>query len=139
VDRILGDVSVGAAGEFEARLSSRGAGDSATGGVPSPEQAMPAQEWLYGDAGDEPPVEAVVRIDAVLAAKAVADAGSSATVAWEADGSVTLTMPVRDVPNFREWVLGLLDHALILGPPALRDDIVTWLRTMATGATGATV
>jgi predicted DNA-binding transcriptional regulator YafY len=122
VDR-LGPVEVGAPGAFERRAGS---------GLPSPSEAMPSQEWLYGDAGDEPTFEAVVRVDAVLAAKAVADAGSSAVAAWsEADGSVTLTMPVRDVANFREWVLGLLDHALVLGPPELRDDVVSWLQGMA--------
>ena len=28
---------------------------------------------------------------------------------------------------FRTWVLDLLDHAEVLGPPELRDDIVEWL------------
>jgi predicted DNA-binding transcriptional regulator YafY len=93
---------------------------------------MPAQEWLYGeDAAAEPAWEAVVEVDAVLAAKAVADAGATATAAWAGDGSVTLTMPVRDVPNFREWVLGLLDHAVVVGPPELRADVVAWLRELA--------
>ena len=121
VDR-LGAVEVGAAASFERRPGAR---------VPSPEEAMPAQEWLYSSTGDEPPVQAVVQVDPVLAAKAVADAGPSATAAWASDGSVTLTMPVRDVPNFREWVLGLLDHALVVGPPELRDDVVGWLRELA--------
>jgi predicted DNA-binding transcriptional regulator YafY len=121
VDR-LGAVEVGAAGGFERRAGS---------GVPSPSEAMPSQEWLYGDAAEERRVSAVVRVDAVLAAKAVADAGSTATAAWADDGSVTLTMPVLDVPNFREWVLGMLDHAQVVGPAELRDDVVAWLRGMA--------
>jgi hypothetical protein len=73
-----------------------------------------------------------VRIDAVLAAKAIADAGASASVERDgADGSVTLTMPVRNRSSFREWVLGMLDHAEVVGSPAVRDDVVAWLRSMA--------
>jgi predicted DNA-binding transcriptional regulator YafY len=122
VDR-LGAVSVGPAGAFERRAGAA---------LPSPAEAMPSQEWLYGDAGDERVWSAVVQVDAVLAAKAVADAGSTASASWSAeDGSVTLTMPVRDVANFREWVLGLLDHAVVVGPDELRDDVAAWLRSMA--------
>jgi predicted DNA-binding transcriptional regulator YafY len=123
VDRI-GSVEVGPPGAFERRAGSR---------LPSPSEAMPSQEWLYGgDAGEEATWEAVVQVDAVLAAKAVADAGGTAAAEWsDEDGSVTLTMPVRDVPNFREWVLGLLDHALVVGPAELRTDVVSWLRGMA--------
>jgi proteasome accessory factor B len=122
VDR-LGEVEVGEAGAFERRAGS---------GLPSPAEVMPSQEWLYGGDAGEPVWEAVVRVDAVLAAKAVADAGSTAAAAWsDDDGSVTLTMPVRDVPNFREWVLGFLDHAVVVAPPELRDDVVAWLRPLA--------
>ena len=120
VDR-LGPVEVGSSGAFERRAGNR---------LPSPSEAMPSQEWLYGDGVNETTWTAVVRVDAVLAAKAVADAGSTATTDWAGDGSVTLTMPVRDVPNFREWVLGMLDHAVVVGPDELRDDVVTWLRAM---------
>jgi predicted DNA-binding transcriptional regulator YafY len=90
---------------------------------------MPKEPWLYG--GDEEREEAVVRVDAVRAAKAVADAGASAIVERHADGSVTLTMPVLHRGAFRSWVLGLLDHAEVVGPPALRADVVAWLRRMA--------
>jgi predicted DNA-binding transcriptional regulator YafY len=125
VDR-LASVEVGASGSFERRSGAA---------LPSPGEAMSQQPWLYGDTGDEPPVSAVLRVDGVLATKAVADAGPSATADWSAgDGSVTLTVPVRDVPNFREWVLGLLDHAVVVGPPELRDDVVSWLRAMAGSA-----
>jgi hypothetical protein len=32
---------------------------------------------------------------------------------------------------FRTWVLDLLEHAEVLAPPELRDDIVGWLRALA--------
>jgi proteasome accessory factor B len=117
VDRIEGGVVVGEAGAFERAGA-------------SPAGAMPREPWLYGGAADDRQ-NAVVRVDAVLATKAVADAGVSATVERHDDGSVTLTMPVVQREAFRSWVLGLLDHAEVVGPPALRDDVVGWLRAMA--------
>lgn len=119
VDRMEGEVEVGEAGGFEWR-----AGGSSEG-------AMPKEPWLLGDPDTDERVDAVVRVDAVLAEKAVADAGVSGTVERHPDGSVTLTMPVVHREAFRSWVLGLLDHAEVLGPPVLRDEIVAWLRAVA--------
>ena len=123
VDRIGGDVTVGEPGGFEPR--------------PAPAEMMPKQPWLFGgddgaDGGDGGAELAVVRVDAVLATRAIARAGASATVERDpVDGSVTLTLPVRNRASFREWVLGMLDHAEVVGPPAMRDDLVEWLRRMA--------
>jgi predicted DNA-binding transcriptional regulator YafY len=123
VDRIGEDLEVGSAAEFEPRRTAA-----------RPSDVMPRQPWLYGeDAGDDDTETAVVRVDAVLADKAVAFAGGSASVDRADDGTVTLTMPVRDRTNFRSWVLGMLDHAEVVGSPALRADIVEWLRSMTDG------
>lgn len=119
VDRIEGAVEVGPAGAFE-RPASAAAADG----------AMPREPWLYGGAGDEPE-QAVVRVDAVLAAKAIGEAGASAEVERHDDGSITLTMPVRQRGAFRSWLLGMLEHAEVVGPPALRDDVIAWLRALA--------
>jgi predicted DNA-binding transcriptional regulator YafY len=32
---------------------------------------------------------------------------------------------------FRSFVLGFLDHAEVLGPPAIRQDLVAWLEGLA--------
>ena len=40
-------------------------------------------------------------------------------------------LPVRNRVALRSWVLGLGEHAVVLGPPALRDDIVAWLEALA--------
>ena len=55
--------------------------------------------------------------------------------------SVVLQVAVTNRAAFRSFVLGFLDHAEVLGPPALRADLVDWLRTLAgraapRGATG---
>ncbi len=79
---------------------------------------MPREPWRYG--GDDADLEqAVVVVDAVLAAKAVADAGATATVDRHDDGSVTITMPVHVRATFRTWLVAFLDHAEVVGPPGL--------------------
>lgn len=116
VDRIEGDVEVLEAGSFEPAR------------VASAEEAMPRQAWLYGEAAE--PEEAVVEVDAVLAAKAIADVGQRATVERRSDGSVIVTMPVTNREAFRTWVLGMLEHAVVVGSPGLRRDVVEWLEAM---------
>jgi hypothetical protein len=39
-----------------------------------------------------------------------------------ADGAVDVEVPCANVPAFRSWVLGLLDHAEVLSPPDVRAD-----------------
>jgi predicted DNA-binding transcriptional regulator YafY len=46
------------------------------------------------------------------------------------DGAVEVVLPVVNREAFRTWVLALLEHAEVLGPPELRDDIVAWLRAL---------
>ena len=119
VDRIQGELGVGPAG-------------SAPHPPPRPDRgvaSMPREPWLIG--GDEPET-AVVRVEAVLASKAVADAGPSAAVERHDDGSVTIALPVVQRAAFRSWLLGFLDHAVVVGPPALRDDVTGWLGAIAT-------
>ena len=52
-------------------------------------------------------------------------------IARRPDGSAVFRVGVTNVPAFRSFVLGFLDHAEILGPPRLRDDMVAWLRRLA--------
>jgi proteasome accessory factor B len=53
------------------------------------------------------------------------------------NGSVVFRFPVRNVPAFRSLVLGFLEHVEVLGPPALREDLVTWLESIAAEPTNA--
>lgn len=115
-DRIEGRVSVGAPGEFE-----RPAGFDAAA-------ALPDQPFQLGDAA---PLRVRVRVDAVLADKAVADLGPSGKVERSQDGSVVLDVEVANEAGLRSWVLGMLDHAVVLDPPEVRARIVDWLRAMA--------
>jgi proteasome accessory factor B len=114
LDRIDGQVAVGEPGAFERR-----GGGTATDAPP----------W---ELGDEPAVEATVRIDRDQAPWALDRLGGATVVSDEPDGVlVRLTVTNRDA--FRSFVLGFLEHAEVLEPPELRDDLVAWLRQVPQG------
>ena len=100
------------------RFRSPGSG----GGLPPP--------WQMGD--DEE-VVAELWADGSQAAFVVDRVGTSmiGAVEWRADGGAVVRLPVTNRDAFRSFVLRLLDHAEVLGPPQLRADVAGWLRAVA--------
>lgn len=90
--------------------------------------AMPKEPWLIG--GHEAFV-ARVRVDPAQAGKVAAEVGEERVQERCDDGSVVLELPVTNRSGFRSWLLGLLDHAEVLEPPELRDDVLAWLQDIA--------
>ncbi len=89
----------------------------------------PPAPWLLGD---RVVAEASILVDPDQAAWAVAQVGDGGSVVENRpDGSVVLRLPVANVAALRSFVLGFLDHAEILGPPALRSELVAWLGQVA--------
>lgn len=114
LDRVDGDIDpVGQAGAF-LRPAHR------AGEAPPP--------WRLGD---EPEVVAEVDVDAIQAHFVEAAVGSEAITARRPDGSVRVRLAVTNRDGFRSFVLGLLDHAEVVGPPALRADLESWLERLA--------
>ena len=112
IDRIEGDADVGPAGAFE-----------------PPADVDPAA-FVRDDPltyGEDRPVDARVLVDPLRAGWVVEQLGEEAVVTRHDDGSVEVTLPVVNRAEFRSWVLELLDHAEVLGPDDLRDDLVAWL------------
>lgn len=113
VDRIDGDVEVGAphglddAREFDAAL------------------AMPSDPLLIGE-GDE--VTATVEIDHIMAPRVERQRGG--VVERRDDGSIIIEVRVRNHDAFRSWVLGLRDHARVIEPAELVDEMVVWLTSI---------
>lgn len=114
LDRITGDVTLGAAEAFERPTVAVG------GGLGHP--------WLYGD-GE--PVMAQLRVDASHAEFARRQLGDDVALTEHGDGSVTFEVPVTSWPAFRGFVLSFLDHAELVGPPDLRADLVAWVHAGA--------
>ncbi|HEX5366657.1 MAG TPA: WYL domain-containing protein [Acidimicrobiales bacterium] len=81
--------------------------------------------------GEGPPVEARVLVDASQAPWIVQHLGPGAVSEERDDGSVVVTMAVTNRDNFRSFVLTFLEHAEVLDPPELRQQVVTWLRRQA--------
>ena len=95
-----------------------------------------------GRSGRSEAVEAQVLVDAAQAPWIVQHLGPGSVAEERADGSVVVTMTVTNRDNFRSFVLTFLDHAEVLGPPELRDDLVELaggvggVTTPATAGTG---
>lgn len=113
LDRIEGTVdAVGEPGAFDRPA------DGATG---------PAAAWQIGD-DEARTVELLV--DAPQAAWARSSLGEDAVREVNADGSVRFEVSVTNRAALRSFVLGMLEHAEILGPPDVRAEMVAWLQAI---------
>lgn len=82
--------------------------------------------------GAEEPIRAVIRIDGPQTRWAVQHVGPDQvrtdTAPRDVDGgSVIVELPVTNRAALRSFVLSFLDHAEILEPRELRDDLIRWL------------
>lgn len=118
VDRIESKLAVGESGVFERPADF------------DPRTAFPADPKQIGHATDDA-VEAVVRIAALRAAAIERELGAHRVVTRHDDGSIDVFVPATNLDAFRSWVIGLVDHAVVLGPPEVRNDVVDWLRSVS--------
>lgn len=115
VDRMDGSVSIGPAARHE---------------VPADFDArtvFPADPKLLPDAVDVGADVAIVRIDASDAGVVIDQFGDESVCARHSDGSVDVEVPCSNVRYFVHWVLGFVERAEVLEPPALRDLVEQWL------------
>jgi proteasome accessory factor B len=118
VDRIAGSVEVvGDDGAFE-----RPPGFD-------PREVLPTDAKQFGVVGDRA-VIARVRIAPERAALVEREVGSERVVARRRSGAIEVAVPASNSAAFASWVLGLADHAEVLSPKAVRDDVVGRLRAM---------
>jgi len=112
VDRIAGAVDVGPAGS--AALPEGFDTEAAFAVVP----------WQFGP-GEV--IEVEVAVDRAEAPRVVTELGADA-VAYDLEGGdVVVRMDVTDVEALISWVLGLLDRAVVISPPSVRDAVVARL------------
>ena len=101
-----------------------------------PEDFVPAEApeepWRSGESED---AQARVLVDPVEAWRVLDEVGEGAVEERRPDGSVVFALGVSSEVAFRSWLLGLLDHAVLLGPEDLRCSITDWLE--ATTRTGS--
>ena len=89
---------------------------------PDPRTIKP---WEFG-AGE--PVDVRLLVDADQASWACHRAGVDGE--RQPDGSVVLTLRVRETAALRTFVLDFLDHAEVLEPEWLRDELIGWLEAL---------
>lgn len=116
VDRMESDADVGERGAF-----ARADVDVA---------ALLPSEPKEIDFGDD--FVARVQIDATMAQQPTAERGR--VVERHDDGSVTVTVRVRNRAAFRVWLLDMGRHAVVESPPELVDEVTSWLRALASDA-----
>jgi proteasome accessory factor B len=118
VDRIAGDVAAGGRDEFI-----RPEGFDLRAAFPSDPKQLGADEGAAAVAR--------VRVDARRAAAVERELGAERVIARRRGGAIDVEVPCANVAAFRSWVLGLLDHAEVLGPADVRADFVDWLAGVA--------
>jgi proteasome accessory factor B len=84
--------------------------------------------WLLG--GDADPVVATMRVDADQAGWTTSFLGPESVVDRNPDGSVVVDVAVTNRDAFRSFVLGYLDHAELLAPAELRDELIEYLEDL---------
>ena len=117
IDRIEGDVELVADRSFE-----RPAGFD-------PRDAFPDDPKLIG--ADAAIPDARVLVDAERAAAAAGEVSADRVRATHDDGSIEIEVPCANLPAFRSWLLGYLEHAEVLAPDHVRADVIGWLEGMS--------
>jgi predicted DNA-binding transcriptional regulator YafY len=94
-----------------------------------PRDVLPTDAKQFGVAGDT--ATARVRIAPERAALVEREVGGDRVVARRRNGSIEVMVPAGNAAAFASWVLGLTDHAEVLSPKAVRDDLVRRLRALS--------
>jgi len=105
-------------------------GEPGSGRLPAgfdPGTAGPDEPWRSNE-GNE--ADVLLLVDPVEAPRVVEEVGARAVVERRSDGSVLLRLGVSSTGALRAWILGLLDHAEVVGPPSMRDDLTDWLAAL---------
>lgn len=108
VDRVEGDITVGAPDAFERPADFE------------LDHALPVEPYQL--TGGEP-IDVDVHLDRVVASRHTGEVVSTGD-----DGSVVVRIRVSSRAGFRSWLLGMRDHARVVAPQSMVDDVTTCLR-----------
>jgi proteasome accessory factor B len=97
----------------------------------APATATPGRARGPWALGGDPVINAKVLIDGPQARWAMQHLGPDSIISVDGEDAVVVELPVTNRNAFRSFVLGFLEHAEVLEPPELRDEMVAWLEAMA--------
>ena len=86
--------------------------------------ALRDEPWRMGESE---PVPVDVLVDAPLAALVVSELGEANVIDRRQDGGLVMRLEVTNTAALRSWVLELGDHAEVLAPVSLREEVAEWL------------
>jgi len=118
VDRISGEVEVGAGGAYD---------------IPADfdvTAVFPADPKLLTDNVDVGADVAEVLVDASDVGVVLNQYGPEAVLSERDDGSMVFAIPCSNVRAFDQWLLGFVERAEVLAPPLLREHVIDWLDSM---------
>lgn len=95
-----------------------------------PREALPTQAVKFGVVDDDT-VTAEVSISPDRAVIVEREVGSDRVVRRNDDGAIVVAVPCANLWAFGTWVLGMVDHAEVLSPPAVRTALVERLQAIA--------
>jgi hypothetical protein len=73
----------------------------------------------------------LVDVDAGWARGAISDLGEDAVVERHANGAIRVRLHITSRSGFRSWLYGYLDHAVVVEPQEVVDDVIASLKELA--------
>lgn len=101
-----------------------GGGGAVPGG---PTRIGPFLPWRLGH---RDPTSVRLLVDAIAVATVSAQLREFTMGEPDSEGAVVMTFEVTNVEGLRTWLLGLGPSVEVLGPPEVRDAVVTWLEAV---------
>ena len=94
------------------------------------DDAFARDPWQFGP-GEAATVD--VAVDAAEASRVITELGPDSVIERSDDSAVVVQLVVNDVGALVSWVLDLLDHAEVLRPPAVREQVIARLEAFVSG------
>lgn len=102
-----------------------------------PERARGDRVLQPWEIGENEPTMVELRVDPARVAWARQQFGPDVAAVDQADGSAVFTVPVVMWDAFRSLVFEFLEHAEVLSPPELRQDVIDHLESVLAHGSGA--
>jgi proteasome accessory factor BC len=91
---------------------------------------LPDVPWKIGKSTEADPIAVDVLVDPLLTQFVIGEVGEATVVERGEDNSAVVRLEVTNTEALRNWVFELGEHAEILSPPAVREEVTDWLESI---------